>query len=110
MGYRVTAPYVTVQTQGLTGPVVVGLYAGALLPDDVPDATIKHLSDNGMIEKGDEVIGQPEAQALLEQPTRPEAPAKSAGKAEWVDFAVARGMARDDAEAVTKEQLVAVYG
>jgi hypothetical protein len=37
-------------------------------------------------------------------------PAKSATKAEWVDYAVERGHARGDAEALTKDDLVERLG
>lgn len=39
-----------------------------------------------------------------------EAPAKSASKGEWVDYAVAQGADRDEAEAATKDDLVDRYG
>ena len=39
-----------------------------------------------------------------------EAPAKSAAKAEWVGWAVANGAAVDDAEAMTKQDLIEQYG
>lgn len=35
-----------------------------------------------------------------------EPPARSAEKAEWVEFAVTQGMARDDAKKKTKDQLI----
>lgn len=40
----------------------------------------------------------------------PEQPAKSASKGEWVDYAIASGMPRADAEAATKKDLVDRYG
>jgi hypothetical protein len=39
-----------------------------------------------------------------------EVPAQSAPKAEWVEHAVARGADRDDAEAMTKAELVNKFG
>lgn len=42
--------------------------------------------------------------------TESEAPAKSAPKSEWVDYAVSQGMTRDDAEASTKADLTDRYG
>lgn len=38
-----------------------------------------------------------------------ERPKDSANKPEWVDYAVAQGMARDDAEAMTKAELIQAY-
>jgi hypothetical protein len=37
-------------------------------------------------------------------------PAKSATKGEWVDYAVSQGATQEDAEASTKEDLIAAYG
>lgn len=37
------------------------------------------------------------------------APAKSASKAEWVDFAVTQGVAQEDAEGMTRDELVEKY-
>lgn len=39
-----------------------------------------------------------------------EAPARSAAKAEWVGWAVASGADPDDAEAMTKSDLIELYG
>lgn len=38
------------------------------------------------------------------------APAKSANKGEWVDYAVAQGADREEAEDMTKDELVEAYG
>lgn len=40
----------------------------------------------------------------------PGAPTKSSTKAEWVEFAVAQGMSAEDAEAATKDELIAALG
>ena len=37
-------------------------------------------------------------------------PAKSAGKGQWVEFAVSQGADREEAEAQTKDQLIEQYG
>lgn len=37
-------------------------------------------------------------------------PAKSASKVTWVDYAVAQGMPRDEAEAMTRDELAVEYG
>lgn len=39
-----------------------------------------------------------------------EPPARSASKAEWVDYAVSQGADRGEAEAMTQKELVATYG
>jgi hypothetical protein len=43
-------------------------------------------------------------------PEPPAAPAKSASKPEWVDYAVALGAVREDAEKATKDELIELYG
>jgi hypothetical protein len=37
-------------------------------------------------------------------------PAKSASKGDWVDFAVSQGADREEADAKTKDELIAEYG
>lgn len=51
----------------------------------------------------DEVTPEPVSDAT-------EKPVKSAGKPAWVDFAVAQGLDREAAEAMTKDDLVAQFG
>lgn len=48
--------------------------------------------------------------AADDNPQPEEPPAKSAAKATWVDWAVARGASREQAEASTKDQIMAQYG
>jgi hypothetical protein len=45
-----------------------------------------------------------------ETPDETDAPAKSANKAEWVDYAVSQGADPSEAESSTKDELVAAYG
>ncbi|MBA9003666.1 hypothetical protein [Thermomonospora cellulosilytica] len=52
----------------------------------------------------------PEAVAETAGQAAARRPAKSAPKSAWVDYAVARGAARDVAEEATKADLIAVYG
>lgn len=113
MAYRVTAPYVTVKTRTHEGERIIGLYAGGLLPADVPDEQIQHHLDNDMIVEVDEP-----PLALDEQPQLPdgdggpqvEAPAKNASKADWVDYAVAQGAPRAEAEKASRDDLAAQFG
>jgi len=37
-------------------------------------------------------------------------PSRSASKAEWVDYAVSQGTARDEAEAMTRDDLAEAHG
>ena len=55
--YRVTAPYVNVKTGALagiipnrTGWVSVGLYRGAMVPEDAPPEQVESLLARGLIE------------------------------------------------------------
>jgi len=50
------------------------------------------------------------AQAAEDNPQPTERPAKSAPKSAWVDYAVARGMDRDEAESSTKDALIERFG
>lgn len=64
------------------------------------------LEDPAKRRETDESVAAEEAVAVDELPAdRPEAPAPAASKARWVDYAVARGMDRDDAEGMTRDEL-----
>lgn len=82
------------------------------LPEDQPD----HLSEGHTSHQADldktpaqKGAGNPSAPAKAAAPAS-EAPAKSATKAAWVDFAVASGAKRAEAEAMTKDDLQSAYG
>lgn len=51
-----------------------------------------------------------DANGLPQLATEPEAPAKSAPKAEWEQYAVSQGMDPAEAEAATKADLIADHG
>ncbi|MER8219696.1 hypothetical protein ABTZ58_03680 [Streptomyces sp. NPDC094143] len=56
------------------------------------------------------VVEDPKGDGLVPATeVRQEPPAKSASKATWVDYAVAQGMPREDAEASTRDQLAEAY-
>lgn len=63
---------------------------------------------------GDPVpVGHVEAYGLkgaVQRVGSSDAPSKAASKADWVDYAVAKGKSREDAEAATKDDLVAEFG
>jgi len=65
------------------------------LPPSVPEET------------PDEVVPETPVEP---EPETPSAPAKSAAKPEWVDYAVAQGADRGDAEKATKDELIELYG
>lgn len=69
------------------------------------------LSDPGSVEMGVEArkeLAAAEAESL--EATAGEPPAKSAQKGDWVEYAVSRGMPRDEANAIKKDELVKRYG
>jgi len=78
-------------------------YEGALLPDDVElEARFESCLRKGLIAEVEEEAG-------LEPPVD-EAPAKSANKPEWVAFAVSKGASEEEAEGLTKDELIELYG
>lgn len=124
--YKVAQPacYVTVPGAG-----AVLLYRDAPVPDSAEN--LDQLEEDGFIvkvPKDEEAGGHPsDLPEGFEAPVFPDSPAadakqsdadadsdgppaKSASKAEWVDYAVAQGADRAEAEAATKDDLVATYG
>lgn len=59
-------------------------------------------------EDGDPYVPEPEAPVVPEPPK--ERPALSANKPEWVAWAGVQGMPLDDAEALTKDDLIEKFG
>jgi hypothetical protein len=57
----------------------------------------------GLSDPGSVAMGKAAAEAN-------QAPAKSASKAAWADYAVAQGMAREEADAATRADLIDRYG
>lgn len=115
MGFRVTAPYVTVEVQGPPGtePTTLGFYAGAVLPGNVVVESAQRLVDKGMVEKIAAAPAEPEVE---QPPAGPVPPRKNASKADWVAYAVSQrdadtseDDARAAAEAMSHADLVAAY-
>src|SRR5690242_5279763 len=98
--YRVTAPYVTLKTMTENGVRVVGLYAGAPVPFDVPQDSLDHHIRMGMVEEY--VLSGPEAAALAH--ARGEAPETSEPEPEPDPGEAARAEQRAQAEAAIKER------
>lgn len=46
---------------------------------------------------------------VFEQETGSDAPARSATKAEWVDYAVTQGLGREEADSATKADLIDLF-
>lgn len=91
------------------------LYMGAEVPSYVNAERRKVLRDEGYIAA--EGSSEPVA-ATGPAPVQPKGnvgagdgpPAKTASKAEWVDYAVAKGVSRDEAEKSSKDELVSKHG
>jgi hypothetical protein len=118
MAYRVTAPYVTAEVQGVPGgaATTLGFYEGALLPGNVVQASAERLVAKGMAEKVSAPAPEPEAEAEPEAPAGSAAPRKNASRDAWVTYAVSKRDAdtseedaRAAAEAMSHAELVAAY-
>ncbi len=95
MAYHVTAPLVLAKDQdGKTHH----RYQDAVI-DWLSDEQAQHLLAEGMVEK---VAGR--------KPKAELPPKQVAAKGEWVDYAVSKGADRDEAEALTKQELQELYG
>lgn len=81
--------------------------------DDGEDAAVE--PDAGSVGAGDETTsaaGSEDPPALAEDPgsaDAPVTPAQHALKEEWVAYAVAQGASEEDAEAMTKAELIEAY-
>lgn len=125
MSYIVTGAYVLAPINDPDQGKVMGQFLrGAILPDEVPADHIKHLLDVDLIAEGDDpdavdpfpaphtvnALGGAEGDPHGGEPPGGSTPAKSAAKADWVEYAEAQGMDRDEAEALTKDDLIARFG
>lgn len=96
MSYKVVAACVLAKDQ--QGKIHYQ-YEGAIIPW-LSDEQADHFLAEGLVEESDVELGGGE-----DSP-----PAKSAAKAEWVDFAVSQGADQEEAEAMTKDDLIELYG
>lgn len=100
------------------GATYVRVDRGAAVPDNADAAHVALLVERGMVAKGEPAAGfvDPGGVQPFEVVAEPDAdsgagrPAKAAEKAAWVDFAVAQGADRAEAEASSKQDLIATYG
>ncbi|MDL4812811.1 hypothetical protein [Actinomadura opuntiae] len=107
--YVVTAPcLVHVPFATPQGRQLGTLYAGALLPDSVPQDKIDFWLDSGMIKSTgeDTAASEPEPRSGSEDAAPPPETGTGSSKEAWVDYAEKRGMARSDAEAMNKAELI----
>jgi hypothetical protein len=123
--YVVTGACVThIPVAGPEGQMLTTLYQGSPMPEGVPDDRIQHLLDSNLIaaEGGDadEALAEafapapaPPNPAVVPEPyTLPERAAKVNGrssKADLVDHAVNQGMEREEAEAMSRDDLLNKY-
>lgn len=122
--YVVTGACVThIPVTDSGGPMLVTLYQGAQLPEGVPEDRIKHLLDNNLIAAEGEDADEALADAWAPAPAVPDpavVPAPFAiperkpvngrsSKADLVDHAVDQGMDRDEADAMSREDLLDRY-
>lgn len=114
MMYRVLAPLVLVRDEkGKThhcyegavvdfidaGHVAYLLENGMLAADGTPSGAASGAqarTEDAEIDSGDPVVNLPR-------------PPHVAAKAKWVDYAVSQGFSRDEAESMTKENLIATF-
>ena len=97
--YMVTSPVVVVTNPG-EGNRQEMYYAGTPLPSFVPADRVKEL----LAEKHIEVTEAESTPAGGDG-----VPSKSASKAEWVAYAVSQGVPEAEAEAATRDELVARF-
>lgn len=95
MSYVVTAPLVLARDK--VGHVH-HVYQGGVI-DWLPEDQAKHFVDCGLVEKRGGSDDSSDSDG---------APAKSAAKSEWVEYAVAQGYDRDEVEALNKADIQAL--
>lgn len=110
--YKVTAPcLVHVPVMTATGPALGTVYAGDVLPQNVPEEKVRFWLDGGMIASvGEAPIPEPEKAPEPGSGTAPKMPPENgpgSGKEAWAAYAVASGtLSREDAEGMSKTDLV----
>ncbi|AEL98170.1 head-tail connector protein [Mycobacterium phage BigNuz] len=113
MRYRVLAALVCARDQGGR---THHRYYGEII-EWLPADQAKHLLELGMVEKlGAAAEPATDDDDLAEADDEPQpraeggAPLRAAPKADWVEYAVSKGVDRDEAEALNKSELVELYG
>jgi len=117
MAYIVSALMALVDRQDGT---TVSVMQGGPVPEDVKPDHLEHLLSLGLVREAAFAGGlaptrpgdgtDPDGD-LYDDPDGPGGvPAKSANKGEWVDYAVSAGADPAEADAATKDDLIAKYG
>jgi hypothetical protein len=116
--YVVTGACVThVPVDGPEGKTLVTLYQNTPLPEGVPEDRIQHLLDNNLIaeagsDEAEERIAEAFAPNNAEPPQVPAAGKTVNGrssKTDLVEHAVSQGMTREEAEGMTRDDLLDRY-
>lgn len=103
MSYKVVAPLVLAKDrEGKTHHRYTDEVIEWLPPDQAA-----HFVDTGLVVKVGAQSPVPDASG---GDGAPEKPKQVAPKADWVDYAVSEGLDRDEAEAMTKAELIEQYG
>lgn len=96
-------------------------YKGDIVPGGLPPAELARHREAGFLGDHDDLAAVPIVDEAAVPQITPEVvvpeleaavhrPAQVAAKALWVDYAIASGMAADDAEASTKQDLIDRFG
>lgn len=117
--YQVTAQCVVhIPMSTSTGAILGTLYRGATFNGDPDTDKIKHLLDSGMIvelgKDGQPLKDLPEPEAseptAKEDVALPPTSGAGSGQKAWADYAIANGMNPNEANAASREALIAKYG
>ena len=109
--YRGPAPVelTAAEAHRLAGDGLVQLVAGGPAPAEEPapepDVVPAPSVDDLALVDDEDQDDEPEPEPAPEPPTK--RPAQVAGKSEWIEYAVARGLDREYAESRTKRELIA---
>lgn len=113
--YRVTAPYILLEVTDQAGKRQVnGFYEGAIVANPVDEDKLKKAVTRKWVDLVDEPAAVPAPDPTpapapgpeVTQAPGPSKPGQADQKAAWVDYAVAQGIERDQAEAMTKADLI----
>jgi hypothetical protein len=112
--YTVTGAMAQVMSRAQDGtPVLVYRYRGDVV--ELSSQQAEHLVDVGLVTKAADVdsdpVVNPAAGLVGVTPGQPSGgrPADDADHAEWVAYAVSRGLAESDAQLADRDDLVAIY-
>jgi hypothetical protein len=107
--YTVTGACVAhIPVDGPDGRMLAMFYAGAVLPEGVPEGRIQHLLDAGLIAETGQV-SEEEASARLTGEPVPTTVNGRSSKSDLIEHAVGKGLPREEAEGMSREQILDRY-